>query len=214
MSKKENPRVSINAFERVAKECFQETITESWFDVSVTMRRSLPLVEAMEFCRDITDACFTGDGNFLPEVMDFAIKRGLLTRYANFSLPENIEKQYWLIYNTDACDFVAQFINAAQFNEIINSANRKLKHMCDSDVLAMRSKMTQFVEMVGKIQTETANLLGGISAEDAQAVLKSMADGKIDESKIVEAYLAQKQVKEAEPEDGNTPGLRLITNDD
>ena len=103
----------------------------------------------MEFCKEIAENCFTNDGSFIPEIMDFAIKSGVLTRYANFRLPENLEEQYRLIYNTDAYETVVRRINTDQLNEIVRAANMKIKYLCDSDVLAFRAKMEELIGLSG-----------------------------------------------------------------
>lgn|GEM_PF-1201030 len=167
MTKKKDPaRIPVNALERIAKEQFPETITESWFDIPVTIRRTLPLKEMMEFTNDLVVVCFTENGEFVPEVLDFAIKSGVLTRYGNFELPDDLEKQYWLIYNTGAFDMVIQYINGVQLREFTDAANRKLKYLCDNDIQVFRLKMTELINSINNVQTQTANVLDGLSSED------------------------------------------------
>ncbi len=203
MSKKNNPKVSVNVLERIAKEQFPETVTESWFDIEIMIKKSLSLLEMMDFCKEIVDTCFTDKGEFIPEVIDFTIKSGVLTRYANFTLPDNLEKQYTLIYNSGAYDFVVQHINMAQLNEIVNAANRKLKYLCDSDILAFRAKISEFVDSVNNIQKSTSGMMEGLSVEDLRAVLSAAdASGGFDETKLVDAYMDRvKKDSRSEPDD-------------
>jgi hypothetical protein len=190
MSKKANSKISINALESIAKEHFSETISTEWCGTELVIKPVLSLKDMLLFCNDITSSCFLEDGSFIPEAMDFAIRRGVLTYYANFSLPDNLEKCYWLIYRTDAYDVVIEYIHASQLDEIINAANRKLKYFCDSDIQTFRAKITELIDVLGNTQSRAADMFGGMSPEDISALLKAIGSaGVLDEEKIVDAYL-------------------------
>ena len=189
MPKKEK-RISINALERIAKEQAPGIITEQWYDIEVSIKPFLPLMEMLEFSMEIVDTCFLDDGDFMPEVMDFIVKSGVLTHYANFTLPDSISKQYWLVYNTDAVDMVMRHINVAQLQEIVDSANRKIAYICNSESATIRAKMDEFLESVGAMQEQTEDVFGGLSQEDVGALLSAVqSSGELSEEKIVEAYV-------------------------
>lgn len=188
MSKKEK-RISINALEKVAKDNFPDVVTEQWFDIEVTIKRNLSMPEMMQFVQDVVDMCFTTDGTYIPEVMDFAIKSGILTYYANFTLPDNLEKQYWMTYATDAVDMVCKHINMIQLQEMVNGANRKIDHLCDTDVIATKAKLTELSSAFSKMGEQFSDMFGGVSAEDVQKVVGAIGKNGMDEEKIVSAYL-------------------------
>lgn len=188
MAKKEK-RISINALEKIAKEQFPESVTEQWFDIEVTIKRSLPLKEMLQFVQEVVDACFTTDGTFVPEIMDFATKSGILTHYANFTLPDNLEKQYWLIYSTGAVDMVCQHINMVQLQEMIGGINRKIDHMCDTDIVATKAKLNDLYEAFVKMGTEVSDLFSGVNAEELQKMVGALGGTELNEEKIVSAYI-------------------------
>lgn len=188
MAKKEK-RISINALEKIAKEQFPESVTEQWFDIEVTIKRSLPLKEMLQFVQEVVDACFTTDGTFVPEIMDFATKSGILTHYANFTLPDNLEKQYWLIYSTGAVDMVCQHINMVQLQEMIGGINRKIDHMCDTDIVATKAKLNDLYEAFVKMGTEVSDLFSGVNAEELQKMVGALGGTEMNEEKIVSAYI-------------------------
>lgn len=188
---KDEKRISINAFEKIAKEQFPEYVTEHWFDIEVTIRRSISLTEMIEFVQEIVNACILEDGSYHPEIMDFAIKSGILTHYANFTLPTNLEKQYWLIYSTGAVDMVYQHINTVQLQEIVNSANRKIDYLCDYDVAAVKAKLDKILENFATMGDQMEAIFSGVDNEDLQKVVAAVGDGKLSEEKIVSAYIDQ-----------------------
>lgn len=188
MAKKEK-KISINAFEEVVKERFPSIITERWYDVDVTMKYTLSLAEMIAFVREAADACFLEDGTYAPEIFDFAIKSGVLTYYANFSLPENIEKQYWLICGSDAVDFVLQHINHEQYSEIVGAVMKEVRHRLDTDTFATRAKLNELIATFSKLSDKMSEVFDGVGADDVQKVLTAVGVSGIDERKIVDAYV-------------------------
>ena len=197
MGKKEK-RISINALEKIATEQFTACITEQWHDIEVTIKPSLTLVEMIGFVKDIADMCFTEDGTYMPEVMDFSIKSGILTRYANFTMPDNIEKQYWLICNTDASDMVCQHINMKQLSEIVSSAKKKIKQLCNTDIVATRAKLNELHDAFSKLGEEFSDTFSGIAQSDIQNAMDVFSKSELTEDKIVSAYM--KHMKQNEEE--------------
>jgi len=191
MAKKIEKKVSINALEKVAKEQFPESTVSEWFDIEVVVKRTLPLQEMLQFVKEVVDVCFLEDGTYVPEIMEFAIKSGVLTHYANFTLPSNLDKQYWLIYSTGAVDHVIQYINMQQLQEIIASVHRKIEQMCDADIVATRARVGELYTAFNKMGEQFANVFGGLSAEDILKVASAVGEHGLSEEKIVAAYINQ-----------------------
>lgn len=188
MAKKEK-RISINALEKIAEEQFAQIIEVKWQDLDVTIKRTLPMQEMLLFVKEVTEACFLEDGTFVPEIMEFAIKSGVLTHYANFNLPSDLKKQYWLIYNTDAANMIYQHINLEQFNEIVESINRKIDHMCDTDIASVKAELNDLNNAFGKIGEQFSAMFDGIDTSDLQRVIEAVGDEGVNEEKIVSAYV-------------------------
>ena len=188
MAKKEK-RVSVNALEKIAKEHFNNIETEQWFGVDITIRRTLPLYEMMCFVQDAVDMCFTSDGTFIPEVLDFAVRIGLLTRYANFTLPNNLEKQYWLTYATDAVDVVGKHINTVQLHEMIQAINRKIEYMCDTDIISIKSKLDDLNSEFAKMGGQFSDMFRGIDASDVRRMIDVIGENGVDQKQIASAYI-------------------------
>lgn len=117
------------------------------------------------------------------------------TRYANFTLPKDPEKQYDLIYNTDAFAQVMGNIDRAQYDEILYAINERIKH----NVAMMESAATtQVAELTAKINSFvniSEELFGSIEGKDMSALIKNLSKvGNVDESKLVKAVFdAQKR---------------------
>ncbi len=199
MAKKDTKRVSISAWEKVMKEHFDDTpVHVDWNGIDVEIKKTLPLKEMIVFVEEVVDACFGKDGVFLPQAEQFAIRSGILSHYAGFAMPESLEKQYELVMKTDAADVVLKHVNETQLDDIIESADRKIDFLCDSNAMTIKAETDKVMAEFQKLGESMEAVFGGMSAEDIQKILSSVGNlGEVDEGKIVEAYVNQKQEAEA-----------------
>ena len=186
---KTEKRVSINTLDTIAKENFSNTIAAEWHGVEVFIKKTLPFTEMLEFVNDVVMSCFQDEAGFMPEVVDFAVKSNILSRYANYSLPDKLEHRYEIIYYTDAIEFVRQHINNEQLSEILSSITKKINYMCNTNVMNIQKHITGLVSSFEDLQQKSANIFGNLTPEDVTKVLGAFENGGFSEEKLVEAYL-------------------------
>lgn len=189
-------KVSISAVDNIIGERFLNIVTEQWYDVEVKMRRSLPFTEVLAFVDDVVQSCFQRNGAYVPEVLDFAIKSNIISKYTNVSMPDNLEHRYAILYNSDLVDFVCQHINMQQLQEMVNSINRKLAYMCDTNTVSVQNRLNDLISAFETMQEKTEAMFGDVTPDDMTRLVGAIGDGALTEEKIVEAYMKHK----------NTPG--------
>lgn len=189
-------KISISAVDNIIGERFLNVVTEQWYDVEVKMRRSLPFTEVLAFVDDVVQSCFQRNGAYVPEVLDFAIKSNIISKYTNVSMPDNLEHRYAILYNSDLVDFVCQHINMQQLQEMVNSINRKLAYMCDTNTVSVQNRLNDLISAFEAMQEKTEAMFGDVTPDDMTRLVGAIGDGALTEEKIVEAYMKHK----------NTPG--------
>jgi len=190
MAKKES-RISINKLESVLKENVVVVPMRGNEDVNITIRRTLPLKDMMQFVKDVVSSCVDAEtATYIPEIKEFAIRSGILTMYANFNLPSNAEKQYELLYCTDVLCQVMEHINQKQLHEIEVAIDAHIDHevkMIETVLAAKTNEMMMRIEAMVE-QFETA--FGGISSDDFNGVVKKLSEmGTMTEASIAKAVL-------------------------
>ena len=186
-------RISVNAFERAMKETNQVVETFDWNGIEVTVKRNLSLKEMLEFVDTVVKSCFAKDTNaFMPEIRDFATKACILEKYANFTMPRNIEAQYTLIYGTDVVACVCERINSQQLNEICSAITDKLKHLAQANIESIERQMNNLYSTVKDLVEKFAHIFEGVSESDIKNLTKLLAGESVDEEKIVQAVLNKK----------------------
>lgn len=190
MSKKES-RISINKLESILKENIITVPMHGCEDVNIVIRRTLPLKDMMQFVTDVVSSCVdTENATYTPEIKEFAFKAAILTTYANFNLPSNVEKQYELVYRTDALEQVLEYIDANQLAEIERAIDAQIDHevrMMES-VLAIKTQ-----EVMSRIDTMVEQFeaaFGGINSEELNGVMQRLAQmDNMTEESIAKAVL-------------------------
>lgn len=186
-------RVSITTLDKIAKETFNNNVeTFEWYGTDIVIKHSIGLSDVLEFVNNVVESCFGESGNFIPEVMDFAIKGNILTKYANLTMPENLEHRYDLIYQTDIVDEVCKRINRAQLQEVISSISKKIDYLCSVNASVVQQKLSELVIAFEGMQKQTASLFDNVSNEDIEKLIGAVSGGSISEEKIVEAYMKHK----------------------
>lgn len=198
MAKKRN-EISITKLESTIKpETFVIPLLDSNEEpvADITIKPVLSFEEMLEFVADVVDTCFTEEtGEYYPELMDFAIRYNVLTKYANFRMPEDPAKRYDLVYRTDAYWTVIDNINITQFNEIKKYISQKVDHMeRQSEAVATK----QLVELVNKMNSfigASEQMFG--SEEEATDMIRTVLESRIDEEKLVKSVFDNQKERES-----------------
>lgn len=190
-------RISVNAFEKTMKETYTPTESFDWHGIEVTVKKTLSLKEMLSFVDSVVKSCFAENTNaYLPEIKEFAIKVCILEKYANFTMPNNVESQYALIYQTDVVERVMSYINRQQYCEVRAAINAKANNIAQANIEAVNKQMNELYNSFDNLQTQLSGLFEGVNNDDIRAVAGALANGGLDEEKLVSAYMNQKPLVE------------------
>lgn len=96
--------------------------TLMWHGHAVTVRYLIPLIEVTQFINSVMNSCYDKEHDlFMPDMMDFAFRVNVVSRYASVELPGDINKQYSVLYNTDIFDVIVSNVNSSQIKSIRDS---------------------------------------------------------------------------------------------
>lgn len=191
---KEEKNVSIRSFDSVLEKQAVPDQKINWNGVEVTVKHTIGLTDVIGFVNGAVEMCYMEDGTYVPEVLDFAVRVNILTRYANFRMPSNLEHAYRLAYETDAVDAVCDYINEKQMKEIIDAINRSLNYRNEAGIAEIRKRAKEMLDAIEKTQKEMADLFSDVSSEDIGRLIGAVVTGKpMDEEKIVHAFLNEKE---------------------
>ena len=193
--------VSINKFPMVYNE---ETKTLSINDVEVQIKRFLSLAEVQEMVNTVVEVCVdTETGEYIPEVKDFLIRLETVSLYSNVTLPNDVEKQYVLLYSTHAFDAILDNIDTTQFKIILDAIDEKIKFNLSTINSTLTSKFNELSSEMKSYMENTSKLFSETNPNDISKLISNLTSiNEMDEGKVVKAVFdAQKQsgVKNSNP---------------
>lgn len=189
MAKKKIQKISVNAMDEIMKR-YQTTETVEWNGLQVVIKKNLSLEEMMTFANSVVKSCFDqASGAYMPEVKDFAIRANVLDMYTNFTLPKDLGKQYDMVVQSGAVEMVLNYINYAQFNELVKAIDSKLQNTADANIQAFITKLDNVTTAFSDMQTEMEKMFSGVDTEDIGKLVGAIANGDNTEEGIVKSYL-------------------------
>lgn len=184
-------RIDASTLVEAVNKITEQTTEFEWNGMSIVVNRTLPMETMLEFVDYVVKTCFSDDGEYLPEVKDFAIKSCLLEMYANFDLPTDLATRYAFIYNSDIVDAVLNRIEGRQFGEIINAIEQKIANLAQANVQMVYAQMNRINDEFENLQNNIAPLFTGVDQDDIKKLVNAISNGNIDEGKIVQAFASQ-----------------------
>lgn len=190
MAKKKIKRISINAMDEILK-TYDNNEKIEWNGLEVVITKTLPLEEMMAFANSVVKSCFDqATGTYMPEIKDFAIRSNVMERYANFTLPNNVERQYDMVMRSGAFEMILNYINPSQFNELTSAIEARLQNAADANVQMAFSRFNDVVTSFEGLQEKVGALFAGVDPADIGKLMGAISEHSVSEEKIVQAYVS------------------------
>jgi len=188
----ETKTISIDEF---ASSISAENGKLSWNGFDITVKPRLTMAEVSGFTAIVTDLSFDKDGSYVPEVYDFVIGLATVMMYTDLQLPKNVEDQYKLLTFTDLYCQITDMVDADQYSSIVQSALERIQNKERENADALRKQTADVINSVETLVKKIEDVFGGVDAEGMKGIAQALSTGKIDEEKIVEAVLKNKEPK-------------------
>lgn len=174
---KKREKVSIIKLESALdKNNTKEFVLGGTEDVVFEVKKRLSLTEMIEFVNEVVESCVdTESGEYIPEAYNFALRCAILTKYANFTLPSNLERRYEVVYGTSAVEQALEYIDEAQFEDIRGAIDEKVSFMLDVISSAAVSKINEVVGKFAEIAQTSSDVFGGVDPEDMAKVMRGIS---------------------------------------
>lgn len=130
----------------------QENKRIVWNGLEIFVVDTLSFQEAMTFVNNIVALGYdTSDGNFTPELKDFAIRKAIVEMYTNIELPSDVSECYKILYATDLVTVISDTINFNQMNTLILNAEEKIKYLSKSNIEIVNRQVQALMDAVEQI---------------------------------------------------------------
>lgn len=191
-------KLTYEDFEKLINENTAHGVEIIWKSIPIRVTPHLTMAKMMEFVGTASSMCFSSDGEYLPEVLDFAIQSNVVSMYTDMELPDDLEQRYALTVHTDLVATIMEFIDQYQFREMTKAIDRKLRYLSDSDVAKARSDIMHLFDMFEQMQEKMAGAMEVLASDDISKIASAVSGDGFDMDKLVKAYANQLRESGAE----------------
>lgn len=182
--------ISVEKMDEIMNDYFPAQSVIDYYGQELVVNRVVSFDTVCQITQKIASACFQHEtGEYMPEVMDFAIRMAVIEAYTNISLPKDSDHLYALLYRTDLWERVRDEISEDQLDQILNSIYSRVKVKNDINRTAFENAVQQAITAFGEISMQLSGLFEGFTPEDAQKLIDAITAGGLDEEKLVRAVL-------------------------
>lgn len=167
-------------------------------DTEIEIVKTISLKDSLEFVENVVSSCIDEEtGEYTPQIKEFAIRKEILTKYANFTMPKDIEKQYYLVYANNFAEQVISNINHEQLGDILKGIKEKIKHILNCIVGTATSNTLKLLEKIDAMSEQNTAMFNSLGETDLSDLFKNIgAIANMDEEKIARALHETKISKE------------------
>lgn len=157
-------------------------------DVTIQVRRTLPLDDAMKFVKDITATCIDEEqAEFMPELFDFAVRMYVVMYYANIDLSKDVKKAYRILYDTMLFKQVYAHVNTEQSSNLILSAEKRIEHWKNILSSSVVGKVSEMMHKMEDVMAGSEEIMGAVDSDEFKAAITRLIDSGIIKNDTVTA---------------------------
>ena len=173
-----------------------------WYGVEITVQKIVPFLTMKEIVEDVAGACFNDDtGEYMPELMDIALRICVIDAYTNIVLPGDPEEQNRILYGTGLWSGISELIDEDQFSAIQLAISRRVKARLDTNRAEFEHELNAMTNALSEAGKQINDLFAGVNADDLQKLVAALGEHGVDEEKIVQAVVAeQNKLREEQAE--------------
>ena len=203
MAQKEMKMISIEKMDEIMNDYFPAEETVDFHGEELTVQKRIPFALVCEMVKKVADSCFNEDGEYSPEVRDFAMKLCCVEAFTNVRLPENnVEHQYEIVGRSDLWYVMTHMIDQDQMDEINNAIQDRIDARLDANRAAFEHDVNKMLDAVNDVGKQVSDLFNNVSTEDIQKLVGALGEHGVDEEKLVQAVVAeQNKAREAKTEE-------------
>lgn len=159
-----------------------------WNGMVIDVKERLTMTEMLEFVAKVVSMCFDDSGEYMPEILDYAVQSNIVEMYTDMVMPDDLEAQYDMLVRTNISSLITEHIDTIQFREMIKAIDRKLKYVSESNSEKIRADVERLFGMFDQLQESVGQAIQSITGSDIAKISSAIQDGRFSVESLVKAY--------------------------
>ena len=115
------PKVAASTLMRIVGVSGKQYKKVMWHSTELIIKPLLSVDEYINVIQRIINDCSTPQGECVVELIDFSLRRNVVSAYAFVDYPDDIDDLYYILYASDLFETVRKHINDSQYDAITNT---------------------------------------------------------------------------------------------
>lgn len=185
--------ISINKIQELADNISVSDSKIKWNDIDIDIKNALMPNEAIGFAKSASEICFSENGDYIPEMLKFAIGYATITSYTNLELPEFLNDKYKIVMYTDLVSKITEVIDKDQYESLMYAVDERIEYKLNANIDYMNRQIDTLYIKAEELFANFSNMFSGIDIEEFKNIMTELSQNKLDESKLMEAYMKYKK---------------------
>lgn len=164
--------------EKILKNIKVKTSQVAYEGVVISVKNKITLGEVSAFAENVSNACFSEDGTYMPELFSVAYFGNLLAFYTDIDVPESIDDMYEITSNSDFMNKIIEVIDGYQLTMIENGIRDRISYLCDSKAYMIEKEFNKSMMSILSIIDEITKIFKDTSPDTFGEVFKSIMEDK------------------------------------
>lgn len=147
-----------------------------WNGVEILVKKNLSLFDVDDFVDAVVNSCFDENGEYNPELRDFATRSMTILFYTNCDLPEDLSIQHTLLFNSTLYFDVLRHIDGSQFEKMIDAISEKINYRLNTNIKAFENKIKLLFDQIEEFSNSMSVLFDGVENKDVTSLFNAVAD--------------------------------------
>lgn len=188
-------KVTVSDFEKWTKNVAgPNEVSVEYEGITVQVKKFVNMANVIGMVETVVASCVNKEtGDYIPYVMDYALRSEFVERYTNLTLPADTERRYYLLCATDLFDHLVSYVNQDQFASIVRAIRDGIDAALDIRNADIERRVSDILAGFERLSGMAESLFSGIDADTINSMVGAITDGKLDERKLVDAYFEHKE---------------------
>ena len=164
--------------DNILKNSKVETKQITYDGVVISVKNKITIGEMTAFAENVSNACFSEDGTYMPELFSVAYLGNILAFYTNVNVPEDIDDMYKITSNSDFMNKIIESIDVYQITMIENGIRDRISYLCDSKAYMIEKEFNKSMMNILSIIDEITKIFKDTSPDTFGEVFKSIINDK------------------------------------
>lgn len=159
---------------------------------SIEVKNKTGISGIVKIVDTVVESCFDGD-EYIVGAVDVLTKAFIIDEFTNIDIPDDVNQICAFVYGTDIWNIVRGIIDAVQLDVIERAIRKKIDYVIGMRGDSINNKCIEVITSLSDASEKMNDMFNSFDKDDIEKLMSAVSDNKIDEVKLMKAYMKEKK---------------------